>query len=163
MVLLLKINRACPRVRGSDLHSTRSDQHLPSPSPVKHSDGQPRPQILPSLQSATERRHIICTKVSILEWTIFRMRTVQHSQGEVNIIRICVMTEYRGGFDERRTLYYIFLLEVGRTKAYVHPSPDVATTSLAIFLRPAVCIFFWTQIGRPTGRGYAGEGWTEQR
>ena len=59
-------------------------------------------------------RHIICTKVSILEWTIFRMRTVQHSQGEVNIIRICVMTEYRGGSDERRTLYYIFLLEVGR-------------------------------------------------
>ena len=107
-------------------------------------------------------RHIICTKVSILEWTIFRMRTVQHSQGEVNIIRICVMTEYRGGFDERRTLYYIFLLEVGRTKAYVHPSPDVATTSLAIFLRPAVCIFFWTQIGRPTGRGYAGEGWTHR-
>ena len=90
------------------------------------------------------------------------MRTVQHSQGEVNIIRICVMTEYRGGFDERRTLYYIFLLEVGRTKAYVHPSPDVATTSLAIFLRPAVCIFFWTQIGRPTGRGYAGEGWTHR-
>ena len=33
-------------------------------------------------------------------------------------------------------------LDVGLRPPYVHPSPDVDTTGLAIILRPDVCIFF---------------------